>query len=155
MKRLQIKDSVQVVAINYDNRTDLEYAKGSCGNTGFYKFPVKGIGYPKKACDYIAFYLSDDDCFGDKRRGIIYYAKIKRYEIMKKKLICAKKEFLERKPESNELDYYKLEIDKLMQLSSKIKNPFNYGLRYCYSSLKKLFKSKNISQLYLNKKENS
>lgn len=140
------KDSVQIVAINYENRKDLDYAKGDSGNIGFYKFPVNGQ-YPKTKCEYIAFYLSDDDYFGKDRRGITFYAEIIDYKIMKRKNICKTKEFLERNLADNDKDYFKLEIGKLTHLKRKIGNDNKYGLRYRYTSLSKLSYSNDISEL--------
>ena len=115
MEKSPIQHSVQIVAIN--NEVDLRCIQGSCEEGAFYKFPIKGIGYPKKECDYIAFYLTDNDKFGKDKKGIIYYAKIEKYsEPMKRKDICKDEKFLKQQPELNDEEYYKLSISKLERL---------------------------------------
>lgn len=147
MEKHPCKESVQVVAI--DSAEDLDYAKGKNQPVGFYKFPKKGVPYPKKECKYVAFYLTNNEDFGNDKKGVVYFTEIRKYNKMLRENIC--KDFLNSNHPNNKKLYYKLELSlPLKELDHKIENKYSQRVAYRYTSLNRLKASRDVSQLKLN-----
>lgn len=106
----------------------------------WYRIPVRYA--PKKTPSYLALY--ETRALGNKGRGINYYARIgKIFLIRRKDLLPEEKNHCR----SREW-YYKFHLAPLKRVPHKINNKSRRRISFGFTSLKKLLKAKEMSELF-------
>lgn len=109
-------------------------------NEKWYRIPVKRC--PKSHFKYLAFY--QPALFGKEGKCIKYYARVKNRQALKRF------QLLPDEPDNKKAndDYFKIGVEKIKKLPCPIKNIIPRRVCFGFTTLAKLFKSKNILQLY-------
>lgn len=131
-----MKEKKTVVLIGVVNRKkDLDIVL----KKRWYRIPVKYA--PVKKADFVAFYQTS--VFGKEGKCIRYYGKITKVSVIsRKKLLSDEKDH----PRAGH-DYYKLQLGPLKELPRRIKNLSRRRMTFGFTSLSKLLKSNEVSQL--------
>ena len=134
MRHKKEKDLVLVGVVN--RRKDLEIAL----NKHWYRIPLKSA--PKKKANFLALYQTR--VFGKEGKSINYYAPIKRTSlILRRKLLPEEKTH----PRVNQV-YYKLHLGPHHALPHKVRNKSRRRINFGFTTLRKLFNSTEVSQLF-------
>jgi len=119
-----------------NRRKDLEIAL----NKHWYRIPVKYA--PKRKANFLALYQTR--VFGKEGKSINYYASIKYSSpISRRELLPEEKSH----PRVNQT-YYKLHLGSLKKLPRRIMNKSRRRINFGFTTLTKLFKSREISELF-------
>lgn len=109
-------------------------------NEKWYRIPVKYA--PKKKAKFLAIYQTK--IFGEEGKAINYYADIKSWSIFpRKELLPDEKEH----PKAEQL-YYKIQLGPIKKLPKRIKNTSRRRISFGFTTIEKLLKSKEVSQLF-------
>ena len=128
------QDLVLVGVVN--RRKDLEIAMSK----HWYRMPVKYA--PKRKANFLALYQTRT--FGKEGKCIKYYAPIKYSSVTSRgELLPEEKSH----PRVGEV-YYKLHLGLLIKLPRKIRNKSRRRISFGFTTLRKLFKSREVSQLF-------
>ena len=106
----------------------------------WYRIPVQDC--PKLKFKSIAFY--QPALFGKQGKQIKYYAEVLKSETKKRKDLLPHEPD---HPRANE-DYYQFWMGEIKELSSPVKNIIPRRVCFGFTTLKKLFKAKDILQIY-------
>lgn len=130
-------DKQDLVLMGVVNRKkDLEIAL----NKHWYRIPVKYA--PKRKANFLAIYQTRT--FGKEGKSINYYATIKHSSLTSRRELLPEEKS---HPRANQ-PYYKLHLGPLKQLPRKIRNKSRRRINFGFTTLRKLFKSSEISQLF-------
>jgi len=128
------QDLVLVGVVN--RRKDLEIAL----NKHWYRIPVKYA--PKRKANFLAFYQTR--VFGKQGKSINYYAPIKySLPISRGQLLPEERSH----PRAGQT-YYKLHLGSLKELPRRIRNKSRRRIYFGFTTLTKLFESREISELF-------
>jgi len=128
------QDLVLVGVVN--RRKDLEIAL----NKHWYRIPVKYA--PKRKANFLALYQTRT--FGKEGKSINYYA------LIKHSLLISRAKLLPEEinhPRAGQI-YYKLHLGSLKKLPQKIRNNSRRRINFGFTTLTKLFKSREICELF-------
>lgn len=106
----------------------------------WYRIPVKFA--PKGRADYLALYLSRE--FGEEGKSISCYTRIIDTKIVKRRELLPDERFHSRAEE----EYYKLELGNIFRTPHKIYNETGRRVIFLFTTLQKLKKAKEITDLY-------
>lgn len=132
-----MRDNQDLVLVGVVNRRkDLEIAL----NKHWYRIPVKYA--PKRKANFLALYQTR--VFGKEGKSINYYAPIKySSSISRGELLPEERSH----PRVNQT-YYKLHLGPSIGLPQKIRNKSRRRMNFGFTTLTKLFKSREISELF-------
>jgi len=128
------QDLVLVGVVN--RRKDLEIAL----NEHWYRIPVKYA--PKRKANFLALYQTRT--FGKEGKSINYYAPIKGSSLISRANLLPEEG---NHPRAGQI-YYKLHLSSLKKLPQKIRNNSRRRINFGFTTLTKLFKSSEISELF-------
>ena len=130
-------DSQNLVLVGVVNRRkDLEIAL----NKHWYRMPVKYA--PKRKANFLALYQTR--IFGKEGKSIAYYAPIKYSSSTSRGKLLPE----ERNHPRRDQTYYKLHLGPLKELPQKIRNRSRRRISFGFTTLTKLFKSSEVSELF-------
>jgi very-short-patch-repair endonuclease len=132
-----MQDNQNLVLVGVVNRRkDL----GIALNRHWYRIPIKYA--PKRKAKFLALYQTR--IFRKEGKSINYYAPIQHFSLTSRRELLPEEKSHSRVNQA----YYKLHLGPLRQLSQKIRNKSRRRINFGFTTLPKLFKSREISQLF-------
>jgi len=130
-------DNQDLVLVGVVNRKkDLEIAL----NKHWYRIPVKYA--PRRKANFLALYQTRT--FGKEGKSINYYAPIKYSSLISREKLLPEER---NHPRAGQI-YYKLHLGPLKKLPQKIKNKTRRRINFGFTTLTKLLKSREVSELF-------
>ena len=132
-----MQDNQDLVLVGVVNRRkDLEIALGK----HWYRIPIKYA--PKRKANFLALYQTR--VFGKEGKSINYYAPIKYSSPTSRRKLLPEESIHPRAGQA----YYKLHLGPLKELPQKIRNKSRRRISFGFTTLTKLLKSREISELF-------